>query len=113
MREMLAVTAAILGQGTRPGLLLLTDGRFSGGTHGLMVGHIAPEAYVGGSIAALQDGDLIDIDAQAGTLNVELTDEQIRARLANWHAPAPHYTTGVLAKYARSVTSAEIGAICE
>jgi len=112
MREMLAVTAAIYGQGIGKDVLLLTDGRFSGGTHGLMVGHIAPEAYVGGPIAALQDGDLIDIDAEAGTLNVELSDAEIAARLANWHAPAPHYTTGVLAKYARSVTSAELGAIC-
>ena len=112
MREMLAVTAALVGQGLGPDVLLLTDGRFSGGTHGLMVGHIAPEAYVGGPIAALRDGDMISIDTEAGTLHVELSDDEIAARLATWKAPAPHYTSGALAKYARLVTSADQGAIC-
>jgi dihydroxy-acid dehydratase len=113
MREMLAVTAALVGQGLGPHVLLLTDGRFSGGTHGLMVGHVAPEAFVGGPIAAVRDGDIISIDANAGTLSVDLTDEEIKVRLSTWEAPAPHYTTGALAKYAKLVTSADKGAICE
>ncbi len=112
MREMLAVTAAIVGQGLGQDVLLLTDGRFSGGTRGLMVGHVAPEAYVGGPIAILQDGDMITIDTTAGTLNVELSDEEIQRRLGDWTPITPRYTRGVLAKYARSVTSADNGAIC-
>jgi len=112
MREMLAVTAAIVGQGLGQDVLLITDGRFSGATHGLMVGHVAPEAFVGGPIAALRDGDIIVIDTIAGTLNVELSDDELQRRLGEWQPIAPHYTRGVLAKYARSVTSADTGAVC-
>ncbi len=113
MREMLAVTAAIVGQGLGEDVLLITDGRFSGATHGLMVGHVAPEAFVGGPIAILQDGDMISIDTETGALNMELSDEEVQRRLGTWKPIAPHYTHGVLAKYARSVTSADRGAICE
>lgn len=112
MREMLAVTAAIVGQGLGQDVLLITDGRFSGGTHGLMVGHVAPEAMAGGPIAIIQNGDMIAIDTVAGTLNLELSDEEIKRRLADWKPIAPRYTTGVLAKYAKLVTSADKGAIC-
>lgn len=112
MREMLAVTAAVVGQGLGSDVLLITDGRFSGATHGLMVGHVAPEAFVGGPIAALKNGDIITIDTVAGTLNVELSDEEIQRRLGEWKPIPPHYTRGVLAKYARSVTSADTGAVC-
>ena len=111
MREMLAVTAALVGQGYGETVGLITDGRFSGGTHGMVVGHIAPEAQVGGPIAIVQDGDIITIDADANALTVDLSDEEIANRLAQWHAPEPRYTSGVLAKYAKLVTSASDGAI--
>jgi len=111
MREMLAVTAALVGEGLGETVALVTDGRFSGATHGLMAGHVAPEAAQGGPIAALRDGDAIVFDVEARLLRVELTDEQIRARLAGWRAPAPRYSSGVMAKYARSVQSASRGAV--
>jgi len=110
MQEMLGVTAAIVGQGLKH-VALLTDGRFSGATRGLMIGHVAPEAAVGGPIAAIREGDSIVIDADNRTLNVELTDDEIEARMREWVAPAPHYTHGVMAKYARLVTQANEGAI--
>ncbi len=111
MREMLHVTAAIVGEGIGDDVALITDGRFSGATHGLMVGHVAPEAYRGGPIAAIREGDIIVLDVEARELNVELSDDEIAKRLAGWTRPAPNYATGVLAKYATLVSSASEGAI--
>ncbi len=111
MREMLGVTAALVGEGLGESVALLTDGRFSGATRGLMAGHVAPEAAVGGPVAALREGDTVVFDITARRLDVELTDAQIKERLANWKAPAPHYTSGVFAKYAASVLSASEGAV--
>ncbi len=111
MREMLVVTSAIVGAGMGETVALITDGRFSGATRGLMCGHVAPEAFVGGPIAALQDGDTIVIDVNARRLDAELSDDEIARRLRGWQAPPPHYTKGVMAKYARSVSSASEGAI--
>ena len=111
MREMLGVTAAIVGIGLGESVALLTDGRFSGATHGLMAGHVAPEAAKKGPIAALKSGDIIVFDVPARTLNVELTQKEIKARLSKWKAPALRYTTGVMAKYARHVSSASEGAV--
>jgi dihydroxy-acid dehydratase len=111
MREMLGVTAALSGAGLGEHVALLTDGRFSGATHGLMAGHVAPEAAVGGPIAALEDGDRIVFDVAKRRLDVELDDPTLRRRLERWRAPAPRYTTGVFAKYARLVSSASQGAI--
>jgi dihydroxy-acid dehydratase len=111
MREMLAVTAAIVGAGLGDEVALVTDGRFSGATRGFMVGHIAPEASRGGPIAAVQDGDIVVIDAGKRTLNLELTEAEIQKRLAAWRAPSPRYTDGVFAKYARLVSSASTGAV--
>jgi dihydroxy-acid dehydratase len=113
MREMLGVTGAIVGAGLGETVALLTDGRFSGATQGLMVGHISPEAARGGPIAALQDGDTIVFDIAARRLDVELSDAQIAARLSNWVEPDPHYTSGVFAKYAVLVSSASEGAITQ
>ena len=111
MREMLAVTAALVGQGLGEHVALLTDGRFSGATHGLMAGHVAPEAARGGPIAAVREGDMIVFDVEARRLDVEITDGEIHARLQSWKPPAPRYTRGVFAKYARLVSSASEGAI--
>ncbi len=111
MREMLHVTAAIVGEGLGEDVALITDGRFSGATHGLMVGHVAPEAYRGGPIAALHEGDIIVLDVEKRELNVELTDDEIAARMSSWTQPEPNYRTGVLAKYAALVSSASEGAI--
>ena len=111
MREMLAVTAALVGAGLGDSVALLTDGRFSGATHGLMAGHVAPEAVVGGAIAALRDGDTIVFDIPKRSLSVELTDAEIRQRLATWKAPKPRFTTGVMAKYAYLVSSSSLGAV--
>jgi dihydroxy-acid dehydratase len=111
MREMLGVTAALVGAGLGDSVSLLTDGRFSGATKGLMAGHVAPEAAVGGPIAALRDGDAIVFDIKARTLSVELSDTEIQSRLATWTPPVPRYTAGVMAKYARHVSSASEGAV--
>jgi dihydroxy-acid dehydratase len=111
MREMLGVTAAIVGEGLGDEVALITDGRFSGATHGLMVGHIAPEAAHGGPIAIVEEGDTVEIDVAARELRLVLSDEEIAKRLADWSAPAPRYRTGVFAKYAATVSSAEHGAI--
>ena len=111
MREMLQVTAAIVGEGLGEDVALLTDGRFSGATRGLMVGHVAPEAVHGGPIAALRDGDEVTIDVERRVLEVALSDDEIAKRIADYKAPEPVYTTGVLAKYAKSVSSASHGAI--
>jgi dihydroxy-acid dehydratase len=113
MREMLGVTGAIVGAGLGETVALLTDGRFSGATRGLMVGHVAPEAASGGPLAALQDGDIVTIDIEARRLDAELSDAEFTARLANWQRPAPHYTSGVFAKYAALVSSAAEGAITQ
>ena len=111
MREMLAVTAAIVGAGLGDSVALMTDGRFSGATRGFTVGHVSPEASRGGPIAALRTGDIIVLDVANRRLDVELTDAQIKERMASWTAPAPRYQTGVMAKYARMVSSASIGAV--
>lgn len=111
MREMLAVTAAIQGKGLGEEVGLITDGRFSGGTHGMVVGHVAPEASLGGPIAVLQEGDKITIDAIQNLLSVDLSDEEIKKRFEKWVKPEPRYKTGVLAKYAHLVQSATNGAI--
>src|SRR3989338_6474130 len=111
MREMLAVTAAIVGKGLGESVGLITDGRFSGGTHGLVVGHIAPEAQIGGPIAILQDGDQITINADKRLLEVKLSDQEISARLSKWTAPKPHFDHGVMAKYIKLVSQASEGAI--
>jgi dihydroxy-acid dehydratase len=111
MREMLAVTAALVGAGLGDSVALLTDGRFSGATHGFMVGHVAPEAANGGPIAALDDGDIVVFDIPSRKLAVELTDAEIQQRLASWKPPAPRFTSGVMAKYALLVSSAAVGAV--
>jgi dihydroxy-acid dehydratase len=113
MREMLAVTAAIVGAGLGDSVALLTDGRFSGATHGLMAGHVAPEAAQGGPIAALRDGDMIVVDIPTRQLQVELNDTELKARLAEWRPPPPRYRAGVFAKYARLVSSAATGAVTQ
>jgi dihydroxy-acid dehydratase len=112
MREMLGVTAAIVGAGLGDAVALLTDGRFSGATHGLMAGHVAPEAAKGGPIAALQDGDMVVFDVDRRRLDVELSEQELQERLARWRPPKPRYTTGVMAKYAKLVSSAAQGAVC-
>jgi dihydroxy-acid dehydratase len=111
MREMLGVTAALVGAGLGDSVALLTDGRFSGATHGLMAGHVAPEAAHGGPIAAVRDGDSIVFDVKARRLDVEISESEMNARLSRWTAPAPRYTTGVMAKYAKLVSSASQGAV--
>ncbi|MBL8206096.1 MAG: dihydroxy-acid dehydratase [Blastocatellia bacterium] len=111
MREMLGVTGAITGAGLAAEVALLTDGRFSGATQGFCIGHIAPEAALKGPIAAVHEGDIIEIDIEKRTLNVQISDEELAARLASWIAPEPRYKTGVFAKYAKLVTSASEGAI--
>jgi dihydroxy-acid dehydratase len=113
MREMLHVTAAIVGAGLGDEVALITDGRFSGATHGLMAGHVTPEAAHGGPIAIVRNGDVIEFDIAARELRVELSDDEIAARLADWTAPEPRYTTGVFAKYAALVSSASEGAVTD
>ena len=111
MREMLAVTSAIVGQGLGDKVALLTDGRFSGASHGFIVGHIAPEAAAGGPIAFLRDGDIIVLDTDKRELSTQVSDEELKKRKAQWKAPEPRYRTGVMAKYARLVSSASTGAV--
>jgi len=111
MREMLSVTAALIGQGLGDQIGLITDGRFSGGTHGLVVGHVSPEAWVGGPIALLREGDRVTIDADARSLSVDLTDDEMATRRAAWKQPGPRVERGVLAKYAKCVRSASEGAV--
>jgi dihydroxy-acid dehydratase len=111
MREMLGVTAALVGEGLGESVALITDGRFSGATHGLMAGHVAPEAAHGGPIAAVRDGDTIIIDIKARRLDLDVPEKEIASRLAAWKTPAPRYTRGVMAKYARGVSSASLGAV--
>ena len=111
MREMLAVTAALVGEGLGEQVALLTDGRFSGATRGFMAGHVAPEAHAGGPIAAVQDGDTITIDVESRRMDVELPADEIERRVAAYTPPPPAYAIGVLAKYAKLVSSASEGAV--
>jgi dihydroxy-acid dehydratase len=111
MQEMLSVTAALVGEGLGDTVALLTDGRFSGGTHGLMIGHVAPEAALGGPIAIVHEGDSIVIDVDRKALDLEVPAEEVATRLASWTPPPPRYTGGVMAKYAALVDSASRGAV--
>ena len=113
MREMLSPTGAIMGRGLGDKVALITDGRFSGGSHGFVVGHISPEAALGGPIGLLRDGDAIAIDAVKRTLEIKLSAAELRKRRAKWKAPKPYATKGVLAKYARIVSSASLGAVTD
>ena len=113
MQEMLSHTGAIMGQGLGDDVALITDGRFSGGTHGFVVGHITPEAAVGGPIGLIKNGDRITIDANSRELKVDVTAKELKARKAKWKAPRSRYKRGVLAKYAKSVASASEGAITD
>jgi dihydroxy-acid dehydratase len=111
MREMLGVTAAIVGQGLGNDVMLITDGRFSGATRGLMIGHITPEAAAGGAIALLREGDIISVDIEKRELKVEISDNELTARRSIWTPHAPNYTKGVMAKYAKLVAPASEGAV--
>ena len=111
MREMLSPSSALMGAGLGKDVALVTDGRFSGGTHGIMIGHVAPEAQVGGVLAVVREGDTIEIDLKRGELNLNLDEDEIARRLARWQAPAIRYQRGVLAKYAQLVSSASRGAV--
>jgi len=113
MREMLAPTSAIIGAGLGDVVGLITDGRFSGATHGMVVGHVAPEAAVGGNIALVEEGDSITIDADAGLLQLNVSDAELARRSESWEPHAQKYTTGVLAKYAKLVSSASLGAVTD
>ncbi len=113
MREMLAPTSAIIGAGLGDSVALITDGRFSGATYGMVVGHVSPEAAVGGAIALIEENDSITIDAEARHLQLNISDEELADRRANWRPPAPRYTHGVLAKYAKLVSSSSIGAVTD
>jgi dihydroxy-acid dehydratase len=111
MREMLHVTGALVGEGLSETVALVTDGRFSGATRGLMVGHVVPEAFHGGPIAALRDGDVVEVDADGGELRVDLSDDGLAARLRDWSPPPARASRGALAKYAALVASASEGAV--
>ncbi|MDW7534512.1 MAG: dihydroxy-acid dehydratase [Candidatus Nitrotoga sp.] len=113
MREMLSPTAALVGAGMGDSVALITDGRFSGGTYGFVVGHVSPEAAIGGAIALVEDGDSITIDAPARLIQLNVSDAELARRRALWNPPAPHYTRGVMAKYARLVSSASLGAVTD
>ena len=113
MREMLAPTSAIIGAGLGDSVALITDGRFSGGTYGMVVGHVAPEAAVGGTIALIEEGDSITIDAGRRLLQLDVAEAELARRRAEWKAPAPRYTSGVLHKYAWLVSSASLGAVTD
>jgi dihydroxy-acid dehydratase len=113
MPEMLAPTGALIGQGLGESVGLITDGRFSGGTWGMVVGHVAPEAYAGGNIALIQEGDSITIDAHTLRLQLNVSDAVLGARRAAWSAPKPRYTRGVLAKFAYNASSASSGAVLD
>ncbi|MEE9194130.1 MAG: dihydroxy-acid dehydratase, partial [Thermodesulfobacteriota bacterium] len=113
MREMLSPTSAVTGKGLGSDVALITDGRFSGGTHGFVVGHITPEAFEGGAIAVVKNGDLITIDANKNEIRLEISAKELSARLKNWKKPKPKETRGVLAKYAKLVSSASEGAVTD
>jgi dihydroxy-acid dehydratase len=111
MREMLGVTGAIVGAGLSDSVALVTDGRFSGATHGFMIAHVAPEAFNGGPIAVVREDDSITVDASRGVLDLNIAPDELARRLAAWRAPAPRYTNGVFAKYSALVSSASEGAV--
>jgi dihydroxy-acid dehydratase len=113
MREMLSPTSAINGRGLSKDVALITDGRFSGGSHGFVIGHITPEAFEGGPIALLQDGDTISVDAEKREINVHVSDAELAARRQSWQPPVPYATKGILAKYAKLVSSASEGAVTD
>ena len=113
MREMLTPTSAIMGRGLGNDVALITDGRFSGGSHGFVVGHVSPEAFDGGPLALVEDGDPITIDAEADTIDVHISDDEMMRRRAAWQQPEPRYRKGVLAKYAKLVSSASTGAVTD
>jgi dihydroxy-acid dehydratase len=113
MSEMLKPTSAIMGAGLGSTVALITDGRFSGGSHGFVVGHVTPEAYEGGAIALIENGDVITIDAVKNTINVKISDEEMAIRRANWVQPPLKVTQGVLLKYARAVSSAATGCVTD
>ena len=113
MREMLSPTSALIGEGLGDSVGLITDGRFSGGTYGMVVGHVAPEAFVGGTIALVQEGDSITIDAEQRLLQLNVAEEELERRRAEWKQPQPRYTRGVLAKYAKLVSTASRGAVTD
>jgi dihydroxy-acid dehydratase len=113
MREMLAPTSAIIGAGLGDAVGLITDGRFSGGTYGMVVGHVAPEAFVGGNIALIKEGDSITIDAAKRLLQLNISEGELAQRRANWQAPNPRYTKGILGKYAKLVSSSSLGAVTD
>ena len=113
MQEMLAPTSYIMGQGLGGSVALITDGRFSGGTHGACIGHISPEAAEGGPIGLINEGDVIDIDIPNNTISVRLSEEELAERRKSWTAPAPRFTKGWLARYAKMATNASNGAVLE
>jgi dihydroxy-acid dehydratase len=113
MREMLAPTAAIIGEGLGDKVALITDGRFSGGTYGMVVGHVAPEAAVGGTIALVEEGDSITVDAHQLLIQLNVAEDELTRRRAAWRQPEPRYRTGVLGKYARQVSSSSLGAVTD
>jgi dihydroxy-acid dehydratase len=113
MQEMLAPTAALIGQGLGESVGLITDGRFSGGTWGMVVGHVAPEAFVGGPIALVKEGDAITIDAHKRLIQLNVADDELAKRRAQWKQPAPRYTRGLMAKYTRLVSTASKGAVTD
>jgi dihydroxy-acid dehydratase len=113
MREMLAPTSALMGKGLGKDVALITDGRFSGGSHGFVIGHVTPEAYLGGPLAIVKNGDSIEIDANKKTINLSLSKKEINRRLKAWKQPKPRYVRGVLAKYASQVKSASLGAVTD
>ena len=113
MREMLSPTSAIMGEGLGKEVALITDGRFSGGSHGFVVGHITPEAWSGGPIALVKNGDPITIDAETRRITLELAVGEMKRRRRAWKTPKPRYSRGVLAKYASTVTSASLGAVTD
>ena len=113
MPEMLKPTSSIMGAGLGKDVALITDGRFSGGSHGFVVGHVSPEAQVGGNIALVENGDIISIDAVNNTINIEISDEELEKRRKTWTAPKLKFSSGVLYKYARSVSSASKGCVTD
>jgi len=113
MREMLAPTSAIMGKGLGKDVALMTDGRFSGGSHGFVIGHVTPEAFVGGPIAIIQNGDRIEIDGEKKVVDLKISKTELAARLKKWKQPKPRYVKGVLAKYAKQVSSASLGAVTD
>ncbi len=113
MREMLSPTSAVMGRGLGKEVALITDGRFSGGTHGFVVGHITPEAVDGGPLAIVRNGDSVTIDAEKRTIDLGISQGEIRTRLKAWKRPKPRYRRGVLAKYAAHVTTASLGAVTD